>query len=67
MSETANGARRRWALCCDCGHEATGDDPAETAANAQAHALEVHGLVIPAELLLRSHTGVLRKREEGKR
>ena len=52
MAEEAAGRRGRWALCCDCGHEATGHDPAEAAANAQAHALEVHGLVIPIELLL---------------
>jgi hypothetical protein len=54
MAERAAGRRRRWAVCCDCGHEATGHDPAEAAANAQAHALEVHGLVIPVELLLKS-------------
>jgi hypothetical protein len=66
MAEEAAGRSRRWALCCDCGHEAMGQDPAEAAANAQAHALEAHGLVIPAGLLL-STSGDLRKREEGQR
>jgi hypothetical protein len=67
MGEEATGRRRRWALCCDCGHEATGHDPVEAAANAQAHALDVHGLVIPAGLLLGPTTSVLHEREEEKR
>ena len=51
-----DGGSRRWALRCDCGHTESGRDPSEVVANLQAHALETHGLVVPAELLLSAKT-----------
>jgi predicted small metal-binding protein len=36
---------------CDCGFEATGDEDEELVAQAQAHARDVHGLDVPAQLV----------------
>jgi predicted small metal-binding protein len=37
---------------CDCGFEATGDGDEELVSRAQAHARGVHGIDVPADLVL---------------
>ena len=37
---------------CDCGFEATGDGDEELVVRAQEHARDVHGMDVPAELVL---------------
>ena len=37
---------------CDCGFEATGDGDDELISRAQNHARDVHGMDVPAELVL---------------
>lgn len=37
---------------CDCGFEASGDGDEELVSRAQAHARGVHGMDVPAELVL---------------
>ena len=37
---------------CDCGFEATSDGDDELVTRAQSHAREVHGVEVPAELVL---------------
>lgn len=37
---------------CDCGFEATGDGDEELVGRARNHALEVHGMELPAEFVL---------------
>ena len=38
---------------CDCGYEATGADDDDLVAQAQAHARQVHGTDVSAEVVLR--------------
>ncbi|HEV8627039.1 MAG TPA: DUF1059 domain-containing protein [Acidimicrobiia bacterium] len=46
----ANLSERR--LDCDCGYVASGEDDDELVAAVQAHASEVHGMTLSAELVL---------------
>lgn len=39
-------------LECDCGYVAHGEDDDELVAAVQAHARDVHGMKLPAELIL---------------
>jgi len=39
-------------LECDCGYVAHGDDDDELVAAVQSHARDVHGMKLPAELIL---------------
>jgi predicted small metal-binding protein len=37
---------------CDCGFEASGDGDDELVSRAQTHARDVHGMEVPADLVL---------------
>ena len=43
-----------WAIRCECGYVARGEDEAALVADARRHAREEHGLELPADLILRS-------------